>query len=81
MYLFLQKSEFSQSVGVDNLSLQDDEVLIVWKWSWEEDNEEVAEMIYPEAEATTTLSEQEENSEGVLSDGETEKNSLVYWID
>lgn len=75
--MFLQKSEFSQSVGVDNLSLKDDEVLIVWKWSWEQDNEEAAEATSAE-EATTPPSEEEDNSESVSSDMETEIHSLVF---
>ena len=52
-----------------NLSLCNDEVLIVWKWSWEEDD--------GEAEGTA-LSKQEESSESLLSDTEAENHSLVF---
>ena len=64
----LQDSEFSQSLGVSNLSLRDHEVLIVWKWSWEDDGE---------AEATTQ-SEPEDHSESLSSDAETDTHSLVF---
>ena len=54
---------------MSNLSLCNDEVLIVWKWSWEEDDGEAE---------TTALSEQEESSESLLSDTEAESHSLVF---
>ena len=66
--MLLQESEFSQSLEVNNLSLRDHEVLIVWKWSWEDDGE--TEM--------TTQSEQEDHSEGLSSDAEAETHGLVF---
>ena len=58
-----QESEFSQSLGVSNPSLHNSEILIVWKWTWGEDDEE-AEVTAP--------SEQDDNSESLPSDAEAE---------
>ena len=66
---FPQESEFSQSLGVSNLSLRNHEVLIIWKWTWEEEDEE-AEVTPP--------SEQYDNSDSLPSNAEAESHSLVF---
>ena len=72
--IFLHESEFSQCLGVSSLVLNEHEILVVWKWTWDYNS--------PSDEAEISQSELEDRdiSEGLSSDTESDgqTHSLVF---
>ena len=73
----LQESEFSQCLDVTNLSLDEHEVLVVWKWAWEDAS--LTDVANVEAESQSDKEEHElkDVSEGLSSDTGSDVSDAV----
>ena len=82
MYVhFMQETEFSKSIGVKNLTLDDHEVLVIWKWTWDGSPPSPHDDLNKSRSPSPCGEDGESQDEGTcLSDLAATTHAIMHWI-